>query len=65
MLLSDTNKDDPLTYRDGMEDSNKEKWLNAMDLEMESMYSNSVWTLEDPPENVKPVGCKWIFKKKR
>ena len=43
----------------------KEKWLNTIDLEMESMYSNSVWVLEDPPENIKPIGCKWIFKKKR
>ena len=32
---------------------------------MESMYSNSVWELVDPPENVRPIGCKWIFKKKR
>ena len=29
------------------------------------MYSNSVWELVDPPENVRPIGCKWIFKKKR
>ena len=31
---------------------------------MESMYTNQVWTLVDPPEGVKPIGCKWIFKKK-
>ena len=36
-----------------------------MNLEMESMYSNSFWELLDPPENVKPIGCKWILKKKR
>ncbi|PKI73152.1 hypothetical protein CRG98_006439 [Punica granatum] len=32
--------------------------------EMESMYTNQVWTLVDPPEGVKPIGCKWVFKKK-
>ena len=32
--------------------------------EMESMYENQVWTLVDPPENVKPIGYKWIYKKK-
>ena len=32
---------------------------------MESMYSNSVWELVDPPEDVRPIGCKWIFKRKR
>ncbi|KAF2369249.1 hypothetical protein BSL88_16760, partial [Acinetobacter baylyi] len=36
-----------------------------MDLEMESMYFNSVWELVDPPEGVKPIGCKWIYKRKR
>ena len=25
------------------------------------MYSNSVWTLVDPPEEVRPIGCKWIY----
>ncbi|PKI70159.1 hypothetical protein CRG98_009447, partial [Punica granatum] len=32
--------------------------------EMESMYTNQVWTLVDPPEGAKPIGCKWVFKKK-
>ena len=48
-----------------MEDSDKEKWQEAMNQEMESMYSNSVWELVDPPEDVRPIGCKWIYKRKR
>ena len=32
---------------------------------MESMKVNDVWTLVDPPEGVKPIGCKWVFKRKR
>ena len=32
---------------------------------MESMEINNVWTLVDPPEGIKPIGCKWIFKRKR
>ena len=31
---------------------------------MESMSANKVWTLVDPPESVRPIGCKWVFKKK-
>ena len=31
---------------------------------MESMKVNDVWTLVDPPEEVKPIGCKWVFKRK-
>ena len=29
------------------------------------MYSNQVWDLMEPPERIKPIGCKWIYKKKR
>ena len=48
-----------------MKDIDEDKQLEAMNLQMESMYFNSVWELVDPPENVRPIGCKWIFKKKR
>ena len=33
--------------------------------EMDSMFTNQVWTLVDPPKGIKPTGCKWIFKKKK
>ena len=29
------------------------------------MKDNDVWTLVDPPEEIKPIGYKWIFKRKR
>ena len=48
-----------------MDDIDQEKWQEAMELEMESMYSNSVWELVDPPEGIKPIGCKQIYKRKR
>ena len=28
------------------------------------MYDNPVWTLIEPPEGTKTIGCKWVFKKK-
>ncbi|KAK9187230.1 hypothetical protein WN944_018622 [Citrus x changshan-huyou] len=36
-----------------------------MNQEMKSMYSNKVWELVDAPNEVKPIGCKWIYKRKR
>ena len=36
-----------------------------MKFEMQSMYSNQVWDLMEPPERIKPIRCKWIYKKKR
>jgi len=32
---------------------------------MYSMYSNQVWTLVDLPANIKPIGCKWVYNRKK
>ena len=29
------------------------------------MKVNDVWILVDPPEGIKSIGCKWVFKRKR
>ncbi|KAL0292753.1 UNVERIFIED_CONTAM: Retrovirus-related Pol polyprotein from transposon TNT 1-94 [Sesamum radiatum] len=55
---------DPKTYGEVMSDIDSEKWIEAMKSEMDSMNSNKVWTLVDPPKGVKPVGCKWVYKRK-
>ncbi|KAL0430481.1 UNVERIFIED_CONTAM: hypothetical protein Sradi_0674100 [Sesamum radiatum] len=41
---------DPKTYREAMSDIDSDKWLEAMKSEMDSMGSNQVWTLVDPPK---------------
>ncbi|KAL0440280.1 UNVERIFIED_CONTAM: Retrovirus-related Pol polyprotein from transposon TNT 1-94 [Sesamum latifolium] len=47
-----------------MSDIDSDKWLEAMKFEMDSMGSNQVWTLVDPPKGTRPVGCKWVYKRK-
>ena len=56
--------DEPTTNEESLNNSEFDRWLKAMKSEMDSMYTNKVWTLVDPPEGIKPIGCKWIFKKK-
>ena len=29
------------------------------------MYSNQAWNLVKEPNGIKPVGCKWVYKRKR
>lgn len=65
VVIPDDGIEDPLTYKQAMKDVDRDQWIKAMDLEMESMYFNSVWTLVDQPNDVKPIGCKWIYKRKR
>ena len=42
-----------------------EKWLGAMKSKIKFMHDNQVWNLVDPIDGVRPVECKWIFKKKK
>ncbi|GJV13952.1 retrotransposon protein, putative, ty1-copia subclass [Tanacetum coccineum] len=45
-------------------DPESDKWLDAINEEMQSMKDNQVWRLIDLPPNAKTVGSKWLFKKK-
>ena len=56
--------DEPTTYEESLNSLESDQWLKATKSEMYSMYTNQVWTLVDPTEGIKPIGCKWIFKKK-
>ena len=65
VVVPDTNDEDPTSFKEAMSDADKEEWLEAMNLEMESMHSNSIWELVDLPEGFRPIGCKWIYKRKK
>ncbi|KAL0421120.1 UNVERIFIED_CONTAM: Copia protein [Sesamum latifolium] len=39
-------------------------WKEAINDEMDSIMENNTWVLADLPPGCKPLGCKWIFKKK-
>ena len=44
-----TSEEDPVTYAEAMLDIDSQKWVEAMRAEMDSMETNGVWTLVDPP----------------
>jgi hypothetical protein len=39
-------------------------WKEAVRSEMDSILSNGTWVLVERQYGCKPVGCKWVFKKK-
>ena len=41
-----------------MDDVDRDQWIKVMDLKMESMYFNSIWTQVDQPNDVKLIRCK-------
>nr|GFA74066.1 hypothetical protein [Tanacetum cinerariifolium] len=55
---------EPVNYKAALLDPVSKKWLNAMNLEMQSIKDNKVWVLVKLPPNGKTVGIKWLFNKK-
>ena len=51
-------RNDLKTYNEVMLDIDSEKWMKAMKSEIDSMHSNQIWTLVDPPEDIVPIRCK-------
>ncbi|PHT29367.1 hypothetical protein CQW23_31044 [Capsicum baccatum] len=57
-------ENEPRTFKEAMSSSDSSFWKEAVDSEIDSILSNHMWELVDlPPEN-KPLGSKWIFKRK-
>ena len=56
--------DEPTSYQEAISSPYSDRWLETMKSEMQSMYDNQDWTLIDPPNGLKTIGCKWVFKKK-
>ncbi|GKA55718.1 retrotransposon protein, putative, ty1-copia subclass [Tanacetum coccineum] len=60
--LGDFNE--PPNYKAALANLESDKWLEAINTEIQSMRDNQVWYLVDLPSNGRTVRCKWLFKKK-
>ncbi|KAK1603597.1 hypothetical protein QYE76_016371 [Lolium multiflorum] len=55
---------EPATYTEAIASVDKEKWVGAMQEEMQSLEKNGTWDVVHLPKQKKVVRCKWIFKRK-
>jgi hypothetical protein len=55
---------EPSTYTEAIVFDDREKWIVAMQEEMQSLEKNSTWDIVRLPAGKKAVRCKWIFKRK-
>ncbi|KAK1609790.1 hypothetical protein QYE76_033463 [Lolium multiflorum] len=55
---------EPATYTEAIASVDKEKWVGAMQEEMQSLEKNGTWDVVHLPKQKKAVRCKWIFKRK-
>ena len=63
--ISEVAETNPYTYEEVMNDIDAHHWVKAMKSKLDSMYSNQVWDLVKVLNGIKPVGCKWVYKRKR
>ncbi|GJW88864.1 zinc finger, CCHC-type containing protein [Tanacetum coccineum] len=55
-------EEEPRNYKEASTDK---KWIEAMEIELDSINKNNTWTLTTLPTNHKAIGLKWVFKTKR
>ncbi|XP_070665248.1 uncharacterized protein [Malus domestica] len=58
------SENEPRTFKEAMSSSEVPLWKEAIKSEMESIMENITWELVDLPPGSKPIGHKWVFKKK-
>ena len=64
-VAEDISDEEPKTYSKAVTGKEKDKWLVAVNEEMQSLYKNRTWRLVDKPSNSRAMSCKWIFKRKQ
>nr|GFA88096.1 zinc finger, CCHC-type [Tanacetum cinerariifolium] len=62
--MTNNVNEEPQTYKAAMESSEAPYWKEAIQSEIDSIMLNNTWKLVDLPSGHKPIGHKWIFKKK-
>ncbi|GKC02502.1 zinc finger, CCHC-type containing protein [Tanacetum coccineum] len=50
-------EEEPRNYKEASTD---QKWIEAMEIELDSINKNNTWTLTTLPQNQKAIGLKWI-----
>jgi hypothetical protein len=55
----------PWNLREAKEAVDWEKWEVAIKEELDQLEETKTWELVDLPEGREPIGCKWVFDRKR
>lgn len=65
LSIDDINLQNDLTnFKEAMSSNDADKWIEAMNEELDSIKKNDVWELTDLPNQRKAIGCKWVLRTK-
>jgi hypothetical protein len=59
-----TSSGDPCSFKEAVSSPDKDKWMEAMVEEVESLHKNETWELVKLPKGKRAIGCKWVYRKK-
>ena len=57
-------ENEPQSFNEAMSTPEAPMWKEVVNSEIESILQNHTWELVDLPLGSKPLGCKWVFKRK-
>ena len=57
-------ENDPQSFKEAVSSPEDPLWKEAINSEVESILHDHTWEMVDLPQSCKPLGYKWIFKKK-
>ena len=57
-------EEDPKCFNEAMSSKDAAFWKEVVNDEMDSILSNNTWVIVDLPPGSKPIGCKWVFRRK-
>ncbi|KAM2860463.1 hypothetical protein COP2_025757 [Malus domestica] len=60
-----TNYGEPETYEEARTHNDSDKWMKAMESEMDSLLNNDTYELVELPKGRKALKNKWVFKLKK
>ena len=63
--ILEKQKIDLIDYDEAMSDADAHIWQRAVEVKLESMYFNQVWEFVKVPKGIKPIGCKWAYKRNK
>lgn len=56
---------EPKSYKQAMQSEDSLEWRKATEEEIAAINKNQTWELTKLPNGRKPIGCKWVFKRKK
>ncbi len=65
MVCNATDENIPQTVEQATSSEDCDKWLKAMDDELQALWKNKTWSLVDLPSGCKAIPCKWVYAVKR